>query len=55
MNNSNETSFYQDDEGKNKYNSFCKKCLNSCKQSFKAKIVTCPNFEVSKQGRKANN
>ncbi len=48
MKKNNETAFYQDDKGKIKYNSVCEKCLNPCKQSFKAKIVTCPNFRGKK-------
>lgn len=44
MKKSNETAFYQDDKGEIKYNKFCEKCINPCKQSFKAELVTCPNF-----------
>lgn len=34
-------------DNKNRYcfNSKCKKCKHSCKQSFRVEIVCCPNFE----------
>lgn len=28
------------------FNEQCKKCNNKCKQSFRAEIISCPNFNL---------
>ena len=33
------------------YNNLCRKCLNQCKQSFRAVVVSCPKYH-SKRGVK---
>lgn len=29
------------------YNERCNQCKNKCKQSFRAEIISCPNFNLS--------
>lgn len=45
-----EWSFYLDTDGRRKYNDLCRRCIHSCKQSFRAEIVRCPYY-ISKRSR----
>ena len=38
-------SFFTDAEGCICYNRMCMKCRRKCKQSFRAKVVFCPEFD----------
>lgn len=37
--------FFISDKGRIRYCDKCRKCICSCKQSFRAEIVACPKFE----------
>lgn len=37
-------SFFLNEKEKAAYNKKCKECRNKCKQSFRAVIVRCPNY-----------
>lgn len=43
--------FINPETGRRTYNSLCLKCKNKCKQSYKAAVVVCPNYQ-SKRGAK---
>ena len=45
-----EWSFYLDTDRRRKYNDLCRRCIHSCKQSFRAEIVRCPCY-ISKRSR----
>ena len=45
-----EWSFYLDTDGRRKYNDLCRRCIHSCKQSFRAEIVRCLCY-ISKRSR----
>ena len=45
-----EWSFYLDTDGRRKYNDLCRRCIQSCKHSFRAEIVRCPCY-ISKRSR----
>lgn len=38
-------SFFLDDKGRIKYNEQCRKCVNQCKQSYRAVIICCPSYK----------
>ena len=40
-----ELAFFISDKGRIRYCDKCRKCICSCKQSFRAEIVACPKFE----------
>ena len=40
----NENIFFINDKGRIEYNYFCNKCVNSCKQSFRAELICCPRY-----------
>lgn len=37
--------FISQKTGHVKYNNKCKRCIHECKQSYKTKIIVCPNYE----------
>lgn len=37
--------FFRDATGCIRYNRTCMKCSRECKQSFRARIVSCPDFD----------
>ena len=39
-----EWAFFLDERGRKKYNELCRKCERSCKQSFRADLISCPGF-----------
>lgn len=44
--NKKEWKFFFDRKNVIEYNEQCKKCNNKCKQSFRAEIISCPNFNL---------
>ena len=40
-----EMSFFINSKGRIEYNSLCRACVNDCKQSHKAIILSCPKFK----------
>lgn len=43
-----ENEFWIDENGKVKYNAKCAECRHKCKQSFRAVLFACPNYEKKK-------
>lgn len=41
--------FYKDKDGEICYNENCKKCSKKCKQSYRAKIISCPVINKNKK------
>lgn len=39
-----EWAFFIGPNDRRQYNALCRKCVNGCKQSFRANIVCCPKF-----------
>ena len=37
--------FFRDETGCIRYNKMCMKCSHDCKQSFRARIVSCPDYD----------
>lgn len=48
-----ENAFFTTSRGKNKvaYATKCKGCENDCKQSFRVKVVTCPDYRKKQKER----
>ena len=44
--NKKEWKFFLDRKNVIEYNEQCKMCNNKCKQSFRAEIISCPNFNL---------
>ena len=44
--NKKEWKFFQNQKNIIEYNEQCKKCNNKCKQSFRAELISCPNFNL---------
>ena len=42
--------FINPETGRRTYNKLCRKCCKDCKQSYKALVVSCPNYK-SKQSK----
>ena len=40
-----EDQLFLNDKNRYSFNEKCKKCKNKCKQSFRVKVVYCPNFK----------
>ena len=36
--------FFLNERNRKTYNSLCRRCARSCKQSFRVKIVCCPSY-----------
>ncbi|WP_316269888.1 hypothetical protein [Claveliimonas bilis] len=45
-----EWSYFLNNRNRITYNIICRKCIHSCKQSFRAEIIQCPRY-YSKQKR----
>lgn len=43
-----EWSFFLGENGKRQYNKICRKCIRSCKQSFRAGIIACPLYQTDR-------
>ena len=48
-----ELSFFLNERGRVTYNDLCRKCQRTCKQSFRAVIVDCPQYLSKRAKRKA--
>ena len=46
-----EWSFFLGENGRRQYNKICRKCIHSCKQSFRAGIVACPLYQTDRAKR----
>lgn len=46
-----ELAFFLNDRGRMAYNELCRKCQNTCKQSFRAAVIDCPRY-LSKRAKK---
>lgn len=46
-----ELAFFLNDRGRMTYNDLCRKCQHTCKQSFRAVVVECPQY-LSKRAKK---
>jgi len=44
-----EMGFFINSDGRIEYNKLCRACLNGCKQTHKALVITCRNYK-SKRG-----
>ena len=45
-----ELAFFRGDRGRMAYNELCRKCRNTCKQSFRAIVIDCPRY-LSKRAK----
>ena len=43
--------FIDPDTGKRKYFPDCRRCMRSCKQSYRVKVVVCPRYVTRKKRR----
>ena len=43
-----EWSFFLGENGRRQYNKICRKCIHSCKQSFRVGIVACPFYQTDR-------
>ena len=44
-----ENSFFLNDRGRISYNELCRKCDRECKQSFRAVIIYCPEYNSKRR------
>lgn len=44
-----EWQFYLNSYNRITFNRQCKKCVHTCKQSFRVKLLFCPNFKEKKE------
>jgi hypothetical protein len=47
-----EWDFYLDENGRISYNELCRNCDRSCKQSFRAVIISCPEYNSKRRKKK---
>lgn len=47
-----ENSFFLNDRGRISYNELCRKCDRDCKQSFRAVIISCPEYNSKRRKKK---
>ena len=47
-----EWDFFLDEHGRITYNELCRKCDRDCKQSFRAVIVSCPEYKSKRKKKK---
>ena len=47
-----EWDFYLDENGRISYNELCRNCDRECKQSFRAIIVSCPEYNSKRRKKK---
>lgn len=40
-----EWSFFLGENGRRQYNKICKGCVHGCKQSFRVKLLVCPDYQ----------
>jgi hypothetical protein len=48
-----EWAFFLNHRNRITYNDLCRKCVNGCKQSFRAVVVDCPRY-ISKRATRKN-
>lgn len=46
-----EWAFFLGENGRRQYNRVCRRCIHSCKQSFKADLIACPKY-FSKEAKR---
>lgn len=47
-----EWAFFLNHRNRITYNTLCRKCAHSCKQSFRAVVVECPRYQSKRAKRK---
>lgn len=47
-----EWAFFLNDKGRITYNELCRKCERDCKQSFRAVIISCPEYDSKRRKKK---
>lgn len=47
-----EWAFFLNDKGRITYNELCRKCECDCKQSFRAVIISCPEYDSKRRKKK---
>ena len=47
-----EWAFFLNDKGRIIYNEMCRKCERDCKQSFRAVIISCPEYDSKRRKKK---
>lgn len=47
-----EWAFFLSDKGRITYNELCRKCERDCKQSFRAVIISCPEYDSKRRKKK---
>lgn len=47
-----EWDFYLDENGRIRYNELCRNCDRECKQSFRAMIISCPEYSSKRRKKK---
>lgn len=47
-----EWNYFLNDRGRITYNELCRKCDRDCKQSFRAMIVQCPEYNSKRSKKK---
>ena len=47
-----ELGFFLNDQGRIEYNELCRKCDRDCKQSFRAEIISCPEYNSKRKKKK---
>ena len=47
-----EWDFFLDENGRTTYNELCRKCDRECKQSFRAVIISCPEYNSKRRKQK---
>lgn len=48
----NDMTFFRTEKGKTAYNKHCLRCINSCKQSFRVELISCPRYKRYEKIRK---
>ena len=46
-----EWAFFLNDRGRITYNTFCRRCVHNCKQSFRAVVIVCPHYHAKRSHR----
>ena len=49
-----EWAFFLGENGRRQYHPFCQRCVHDCKQSFRVKLIACPNY-LSRRSEKCGN
>lgn len=46
-----EWAFFLNDRVRITYNTFCRRCVHNCKQSFRAAVIVCPHYHSKRSNR----